>query len=216
MIDLFKQPAIIAAIIALVGASIIVPLIKKFYFDARSRLRVEVRPWNYRTSEALKKIMRAQLDAARSELFSPPRSVLNAGGYTTVTITNVSKKKISGVSMMAPNEIWNMIWQIDDADELIEVKKGQPVRLGDIQPMHSCTVHVWTPHADMSAFNFSMLRKLFRLSADELDSVHFRFPMPRYLTTKYIGRLISIFVFLSLATAALSLCYGLLRPLLFP
>jgi hypothetical protein len=215
IVDLFKQPPIIAAIIAIFGAAIIVPLVKKFYFDARSRLRVEVTPGKYQLSEALKKFARAQMDVAQSELFSPARTLVNYSGYATVKITNVSKKKISGVSIMASDETWHMIWQINDADELTEVKRGQALGLGDIQPKHSCTVHVWTP-ADISNFNFSILKKLFRLSADELDSVHFRFPMPNYLRWKYLDRLMLSFIFLLAAAALSGAFYLLLRNFISP
>ena len=37
IIELLKHPFVIA-LIALVGAAIVVPLVKKFYFDPRSRL----------------------------------------------------------------------------------------------------------------------------------------------------------------------------------
>jgi hypothetical protein len=53
MTEILRQPGIVPAIIALIGAAIIVPLVKKFYFDVRNRLRVEVRSWNYEISEAL-------------------------------------------------------------------------------------------------------------------------------------------------------------------
>jgi hypothetical protein len=193
MIEFFKQPPVIAAIIVVVGAAIIAPLAKKFYFDVQNRLRVEMRAWNFTTSEALKKIVKEQLDA-KHDISSPTRMVLNACGYMTVTITNISKKKISGVSVMAPDTSISMILQIDDADEIIEVKKGQLISVGDIQPKHSRPIHIWV-FADASDFNFSFLKKrLLRVSADELDTVQLRFPMPRYLWKKYEFRSIWIFL----------------------
>lgn len=130
MIEFFKQPPVIAAIIGVVGAAIIA-LVKKFYFDVQNRLRVEVRPWNFKTSEALKKIVQEPLDA-KHEYFSPMRTLINAGGYMMVTITNISRKKISGVTVMTPETSVAMIWQIDDADKIIEVTKGQLISVGDI------------------------------------------------------------------------------------
>jgi hypothetical protein len=117
MIEYFKQSPLIGPIIIVVGAAIIVPLVKKFYFDVQNRLRVEVRAWNYKTSEALKKIAGAPFDA-KGEYFTPMRRLIDAGGYMMVTITNISKKKISGVSVTVPDGPFGMFLQIDDADEI--------------------------------------------------------------------------------------------------
>jgi hypothetical protein len=48
-------PPIIAALITLIGAAIIVPLVKKLYFDVQNRLRVEIRIWNANNSELVKR-----------------------------------------------------------------------------------------------------------------------------------------------------------------
>src|ERR1700730_477963 len=172
MIEFFEQPSVIAAIISVVGAA----LVKKFYFDVQNRLRVEVRAWNYKTSEAAKKIWLELFDAKR-DYHSTMRRVLDVGGYMMVAITNISKKKISGVTVMVPDSNMSMFLQIDDADEIIEVKKAQPVSVGDIQPTHSRLITVWC-NVDVSKFDFPVLKHLLRISADELDSVHLRFPMP--------------------------------------
>jgi hypothetical protein len=210
MIEFFKQPPVIAAIIVVVGAAIIAPLVKKFYFDVQNRLRVEVRAWNFTTIEALKKIVGEHLDA-KHEYFSPMRTVLNARGYIAVKITNISKKKISGVSVMAPETSISMFLQIDDTDGLIEVKKGQLISLGDIQPKHSRSIHIWV-FADVSDFDFSFFKKrLLRVSADELDTVQLRFPMPRYLWKKYEPRLFLIFNFLVVAALFIALYSGFIH-----
>lgn len=196
MIEFFKQPPVIVAIIVVVGATIIAPLAKKFYFDVQNRLRVEIRAWNFMTSEALKKIVGEHLDA-KHEFFSPMRTILNARGYIAATITNISKKKISWVSVMAPGTSISMFLQIDDTDGIIEVKKGQLISVGDIQPKHSRLIHirVFTDASDC-AFSF-LKRRLLRVSADELDTVELRFPMPGYLRNKYAFR--SIWSFLIFA-----------------
>jgi hypothetical protein len=209
MIEFFKQPPVIAAIIIVIGAAIIAPLVKKFYFDVQSRLRVEVRAWNYKTSEAVKKIVREPYDAKR-EYFAPMRRLIDAGGYMMVTLTNIGKKKISGVSVMAPDNPLGMFWQIDDADEIIEVKQGQPIGVGDIQPKHSRVIHIWC-NVDVSDFNFFPLKRLLRISADELDSVRLRFPMPRYLWKKYDLRLVWTFNFILFAALFISLYFGFIH-----
>jgi hypothetical protein len=209
MIEFFKQPPIFAAIIALVGAAIIVPLVKMLYFDVQKRLRVEVRAWNYKMSEASKKIAREQF-GAKHDYFSPMRTLIDAGGYLMVTITNSSKKKISGVTVMAPNSDMSMFLQIDDGDEIREMKKAQPISVGDIQPKHSRVMHIWC-NVDVSEFDLSRLKSLLRISADEFDSVRLRFPMPRYLWTKYEPPLVLIFIVLGFAALFIALYSGFIH-----
>jgi hypothetical protein len=202
MIGIFEQPSVIAAIITVVGGAIIA-LVNKFY--VRNRLRVEVRAWNYRTSEALKKIAMEPLDD-----IDPMRTLIRAGGYMMVTITNISKKKISGVSVMAPNSDMSMFLQIDDANEIMEIKKAQPFSVGDIQPKHSRVMHIWC-NVDVSEFDFFRLKRVLRISADEFDSVLLRFPAPRYLRTKYEGQLVPCFIFLVLAAFFIALFSGFIH-----
>jgi hypothetical protein len=94
---------------------------------------VEVRAWNYKTSEAVKKIAREPHDAKR-EYFAPMRRLIDAGGYMMVTLTNIGKKKISGVSVMAPDNPLGMFWQIDDADEIIELSPRRRSPQGFVMP----------------------------------------------------------------------------------
>lgn len=204
MIEFLEQPPIIAAIIAFVGAAILA-LIKKFHFDVQNRLRVEVRAWNYKTSEAFKKLERD----AKVEYSIPLRKVLDAEGYLRVSITNTGKKKISGVSVAA-EVLFGMVLQIDDAEEIIQLKKGQPFVVGDIQPKHSRVIHIWT-NADVSNFNFGPLKSLLRISADELDTVRMRFPMPRYVETKIGPRLLWALCALVIALLFISRYLGLIH-----
>ena len=200
-----KQPPVVASLIALVGAAIIVPLIKKFYFDTRSRLRVEVRAFRAKTSEGLKQIVSESLDAKR-QYFGPMRSVVACNGYAAVTITNIGKKKIVGVTAMSPS--FELIWQLDDGNEAVQLQQEQPFFVGDIQPKRSRVIHLWC-RADMSDFNFAPLKnKLIRISADELDSVRRRFPMPRYLWKKYELRFLWLFNILFYGGVVVSLYFG--------
>jgi hypothetical protein len=203
-----KQPPVVASLIALVGAAIIVPLIKKFYFDTRSRLRVEVRAFRTKTSEGLKQIVSESLDAKR-QYFGPMRSIVAYNGYAAVTITNIGKKKIVGVTAMSPS--FALIWQLDGGSEAVELQQEQPFFVGDIQPKRSRVIHLWCL-ADMSDFNFAPLKnKLIRISADELDSVRLRFPMPGYLWGKYELRIVWTFNFVVFAALFISLYFGFIH-----
>jgi hypothetical protein len=70
MIEFFKQPPVLTTILGIIGAAIIVPLVKKFYFDVQNRLRVEVRAWTHKTSEAVKTMAMESLHA-KQEFYSP-------------------------------------------------------------------------------------------------------------------------------------------------
>ena len=208
MWERLTEPPIVGAIIVLIGAAIIAPLFKKFYFDVQNRLRVEVRAWNFKTSSALKKAI-----GLERQFGDPVRIAIGCNGYTTVTIINISKKKISGVSVTVPYSpvlMLDMIWQIDDAEEFLDVKKGQAITIGDIQPKHSRVIHIWS-NADMSDCNFFTVKQFLRISADELDSVRFRFPMPWYLGKKYELRLIWTFNFVTFTSVFISLYFGFVR-----
>jgi hypothetical protein len=210
MWSLFTEPPVVGALIGLLAVSLIAPIVKKYYFDVRSRLRVDVRAWRNKTSGALKKTVWDTLDAKRQYGDDPMRTLTKAGGYMMVTITNTSKKKILGVSVIAPDTNLDMVWQIDDADEIIEVKKGQPIGVGDIQPKHSRVIHIWS-NVDMSDFNFFAVKHFLRISADEIDSVRMRFPMPRYLWKKYEPRLLNACYLLIVAALFICLYLGLIR-----
>jgi hypothetical protein len=208
IIEFMKQPPVIAALIALFGAAVIVPLVTKFYLATRSRLRVEVRAFRANTSEGVKKIVRDAL-GAQQQFFAPMYSVVGYHGYAVVTITNMSKKKIANVSAVSP--AFALIWQLDDAAEAVELQPGQPIVVGDIQPKRSRVIHLWCS-ADMSDFHFGPLKnKLIRISADELDSVRRRFPMPQYLWKKYQFRLLWLFNILAYVGLAISLGWDWIR-----
>jgi hypothetical protein len=82
--------------------------------------------------------------------------------------------------------------QIDETKELIEVESGKMIGIGDIQPKHSRVIHIWS-NLDVARFHFTNLKHALRISADELDSVRLRFPVPHYLWTKYGQRGFIIF-----------------------
>jgi hypothetical protein len=194
MMELLKHPFVIA-LIALFGAAIIVPLVKKFYFDPRSRLRV-VTVWRTRTCEVLKQAVREMRNLPNWDELA---DIVNGKGYTMLTITNTSKKKISGVSVFVSDVGFDVFCQIDDDGELIKVKRGKPNVVGDIQPGHSRVMHVWSL-MDMTDSNFASIKNLLQVSADERDSVSVRFPMPSYIRTKHraVGnppKLVKLFFF---------------------
>jgi hypothetical protein len=74
--------------------------------------------------------------------------------------------------------------QIDENEDMMEIKQHSPINIGDIQPKHHRVVHLWSS-IDLSDNFFKDVKKAIRISADEVHSVKLRFPLPRYLRTKY-------------------------------
>ena len=72
----------------------------------------------------------------------------------------------------------------DEAEESIGDKVMKVVPIGDIQPGHVRSLYIWTG-TDMSDFDFNFVKKLFHVSADEVDAVRFRYPTPGYIGGKY-------------------------------
>jgi hypothetical protein len=188
-------------VIGTIAVPVIVgPAVKKWYFDVQNRLRVEVRLCTTKTSEQTKRFLDSQkipYDDPIRDLMRPIRGLMRTTSYATITIKNIGRRKISAVTVtLLDHAYYDTFCQIDDSDELLEVKEGLPVPIGDIQPRHHRLVHIWLL-GDMTLYDFSRVRKWLRISADELDSVRFRYPMPHYLRTKYqIRTLITLSIIL--------------------
>jgi hypothetical protein len=181
-VERLTETPFIVALISVIAAAFIVPAVKKWYFDVQNRLRVEMRMWRTNASNAVREAVRGE---PKFPYGSPINRVINAESYVTLKITNTSKKKISGVSLIMPDSSGS--YQIDESKELAEIAKGQAAIIGDIQPRHSRVVHIWLM-ADHSKLFFKSVKGIAHISADELDVVHWRYPMPTYLLTKHAGR----------------------------
>ncbi|MER9493433.1 hypothetical protein NKI86_16550 [Mesorhizobium sp. M0320] len=177
------------AVLALLSPIAIAPLIKKFFFDSRMRLRAEVRMSSAKTSQLIEKIVGDYVrvlpyDAEGTK--AQIRTLVSFGdikGYTSLRLRNISKKKLTNVSVMA-NDIHAM-YQIDDGLELRSVEEGKALLVGDIAPSHERIVHFWSL-GDHSDSHLGMKTR-YRMSADELDSTSLRFPFPPYIRKRIIG-----------------------------
>jgi len=200
MMGVLQQPSVIGAIIGVFGTlvvtAIIAPLVKKRYFDSRNRVSFEIRIWNYKTSNVLKQLAdndsksRWKLGERDYKSIEQMTNIAKCNCYIEATITNVSTKKITGVTVTMADTLLGDYVQIDEADAIVEVKAGEPISVGDIQPRHSRTAHIWT-FSKRTDHAFSTVRKLLRISADEIDAVRLKFPLPPYLKDMY-GRRVFI------------------------
>jgi hypothetical protein len=74
-----------------------------------------------------------------------------------ISITNVSNKKILGVSFA--HDFWQDHYcQIDENEDMMEIKQHSPINIGDIQPKHHRVVHLWSS-IDLSDNFFKDVKK---------------------------------------------------------
>jgi hypothetical protein len=183
---------VITTVITTVVGGVVLLFIKKLYFDGLARLRVEVRCWETKAPNGLRKytdriIGLVEIDKRPHLDESDVRDFLRCSGYCTLLIRNVSKKKISGIGITG--DFVNCFYQVDDdATEVpSRVPKDKPIPVGDIQPNHHRKVHLWMS-SDLAGAGFVWVKRQCKVTADELDGVSYRFPLPTYLARKYRGR----------------------------
>ncbi|RWD14164.1 MAG: hypothetical protein EOS74_19470 [Mesorhizobium sp.] len=180
---------IMFALLALLSPIAIVPLVKKFVFDSRMRLRAEVRISSAKTSQLVAKIVADYIRALPydTEEGKAQHGMLvsfgSISGYTSLRLRNVSKKKLTNVSVMA-DDLY-ALYQIDNGPQLHGLEKGKPLLVGDIAPGHERIVHFWSL-SDYSDSHLGMKTR-YRMSADEIDSTSVRFPLPQYIKKRIIG-----------------------------
>jgi hypothetical protein len=177
-----SQTAYIAIILALVSA-IIAPAIKKYFFDPRMRLIAEVRVWRSKTKNAVAR----RLNEALAKDDTSQASLLKSGNidssYIELRLRNLSTKKLQNVSVTSKGFLSGS-YQIGDAEELLKLQNDVAINVGDIMPRHDRMLHIWSV-LDLAGVSFSFLKGSFEISADEIDTVRIRYPLPGYLHNRY-------------------------------
>jgi hypothetical protein len=108
------------------------------------------------------------------------RGLLMSGWYTRVTLYNNSKKKLSNLTISLANDGYV---QVEDDGEVLGIKGGVPMVLGELQPHREMLVHV----VGLYGTNYiGMIKQRLRLSADELGRVAYKFPLPEHLKNRYV------------------------------
>jgi hypothetical protein len=186
--SIFTEPVIIGSLIGLVALAIIAPALKKWYFDVQTRLQVNVRVWQASTPVA---VARLHLKLHGSQVLEglQVEDLDLVKSYVRLTIQNRGKRKVVGVTLLLSGLTSPAFCQIDDGEPLLRVSERAPILVGDIQPRHNRVVDLWSKD-DLLESDLPVLKKTFKISADELDVVRFRFPMPQYLNTKVGDRIL--------------------------
>jgi hypothetical protein len=209
--DLLREyPAIgpiIGAVIGAIAAVLLVPFINK-WIRAKKRLVVTLRLSEWKPPERIRSLIDAE--ARRMGSGDPDTMSLlileNGKSYIRMTIKNKSNTKITNITLRS-ERVSHLVHQIEDQADLgvIEFKKGGSIAVGEVQPRHEKRVHLWSMDDLSHMFNQP---KLFTVSADEVDRVVFRRPIPSHTKEKLadFGRLV-LFV-AGLVLAAFGVIWG--------
>jgi hypothetical protein len=187
--DVLTTPQIITwglAILSMVLAAVGYPYLKRRFFDPTMFLRAEIRTSPTKT----KAVVVEKLDPVLATMPWEERTLFDGlridGGYTSVTLRNVDKKKLSNVTVtVAQTVLLNATYQIND-EATLKAVKDMPIHVGDIQPGHNKVLHMWTT-SDYSDYWFPSIKSMFSMSADELHSTRKTYPLPTYLRTRFVN-----------------------------
>ena len=108
------------------------------------------------------------------------RAFFSSRSYLNFKVVNNSRKKLAHLTMY--DNDYSDLYQIDEGD-VREVTKGQPIVLGDLQPGREVELHLWSS-TKVPIWNPDT-KKRFKFSADELDRIKFKEPMPEFLKQRY-------------------------------
>jgi hypothetical protein len=175
-----------AAVIAAVAAVFLAPLAKWLIWDRVYRLVVDVEIYKTKTEPFVEQFLKAEAAKLRPDYETADRLEKNSfyENYIRLTIQNTSRKKIAGISLLMSNPPpWG--WAQVDEGTPIKVTEAK-IPIGELQPHHKSLVQIWS--SEPLRGSWMELKERFRISADELDRVRIRYPMPEYLKQIYEDR----------------------------
>jgi hypothetical protein len=199
---------IIGAVIGIIGTVLLAPLIAK-WIRAKKRLVVALTLSKWKMPERISTITeQMRLRAAEEEKKPDEAETLAlaalkiAQSYVLAEVKNKSNTKISHITLKS-NRASHAVYQVEDGHALgvVEGTKADVMSVGELQPRHEKRVHIWTVNDLSSVFHH---RDLFTVSADELDAVRFKRPIPPYFKEIYGSR-----IFLIGLCSFLALFFGL-------
>jgi hypothetical protein len=173
------------SVISIAGAVVVAILtlvLKKWYFDVQTRLRVEVLSWDTRFSKTMKGLLQEGIHAnpgrdirEKDEL----EKIRDFREYVMVRVSNTGKKKASGVSLrVGPRTTYHYEIGGSGMRGFVDQRTSVLV-IGDIQPKGHRVVHLWSA---MQSSELLDLKSEFVVSADEVDAVSYSFPLPKHLS----------------------------------
>jgi hypothetical protein len=115
-------------------------------------------------------------DESKYEELRILQTFLSSQSYMRFKVSNNSRKKLAHLTLF--DDEYSNVYQIDDGG-LCAVDRSQPIVLDDLQPGREIILHLWSTSNLPTWIPDS--KKRFTFSADELDRVKIKEPMPEYL-----------------------------------
>ncbi|RWQ42900.1 MAG: hypothetical protein EOS21_07310 [Mesorhizobium sp.] len=167
------------ALLGMVLAGVGYPYLKRRFFDPTMSLLAEIRLSPTKTKALVASKLSPVLQAMpwqEREIF---QGLSHDGGYVSVVLRNVGKKKVSGVTVTVGAEtlIINGTYQVDDDVDLKPVKNGLPIPVGDIAPGQNRVLHIWSA-SNYSDYPYNSIKSMFSVSADEFHLTRKTYPLP--------------------------------------
>jgi hypothetical protein len=181
-----------AAVISGIVVAILAPLLKSLIWDRTYRLTVDLESHDTKTDPVTQQFLDKEIK--KLEFGSDEKEQMWGQSYVKtyirLTIQNTSRKKIGGISLLMADipAFWG--WAQIDEGPPVKLTKDK-ISIGELQPHHKSVVQIWSSDR-IGGWN---LKKRFRISADEIDRVRMRFPMPEYLKMVYRQRLVNAMVY---------------------
>lgn len=193
MFDLLKShlPQVAASLVVAVIAAFIVHR----FIHAKMRLVAEITISPAKISKAAEKRLAGK--ELISDAILPPWGGL--GGYPSqnyylvVKLNNVGKKVIKGAAIRLS---CHGFYQIDERDEMVSIKPNERSVVGDVFPNDHMMIHVWL-WSIASIDTIAFARRAIKISAEEIDSVKVRFPLPDYIRDQKSWRAMAIMLCLA-------------------
>ncbi|MCW0218433.1 MAG: hypothetical protein OJI67_08945 [Prosthecobacter sp.] len=178
--------AIVAALITFAGTVVLAPLVNRlvqYLFEKRTRLLVNTQIWNFQITKDLSNV----LEKARHslEFNDPGKEALrydHIDSYIEIELTNKGKRRINSVTLS--QDFGSGYYEIAGKNETHRARTDERIELGDLQPGKKFVVRFWTL-GKASTMWALLLRRKVAVSADEIDHIRWKFPLPEYLARKY-------------------------------
>jgi hypothetical protein len=188
------EAPIVAALITLFGAVVLVPAVTwaiNRYSERRARLTASITIHGAKQSSAISNILaerRAKLDMLERVREHNLWALEKPKSYIRLEIQNTGKKRIEHITVTTADALDRDFYQVEEGETKFienEAEADRRIAIGDLQPHQKSVVHFWSG-GDLTDRSYRYgIKNWFLISADEIDRVYFRYPVPRLVTDRF-------------------------------
>jgi hypothetical protein len=100
------------------------------------------------------------------------------------------------VVLLLRDDAFYPYYQLPGTKDFMRTEDGTPITVGDIVPDHEQTVILWAKDVEIAGHSFTDVKRAVRATADDVNTVRYRFPLPQYLQSKLLGRAFNLVLLL--------------------